>query len=135
MSSWVRESFYIPPPAKDAPVEQWSAWLKADRALAIQAKRAHTMSLKAEPENARLWAGSGGQLVKGGDGVYRQSSGFVGFESAGEDSSKVVAAVGATQDRHHQARGTKGAEKPTSEVRKGRKANARAAKRARLLGK
>lgn len=135
MSSFIRESFYLPPPAKDAPVEQWSAWLKADRALAIQAKRAHTLATKAEPENARLWAHGSGQLVKGAGGVYRQSEGFIGFESAGEDSAAVVAAVPATQDRHHQARGTKGQRGNSADQRANRKAQARSKKRARLLGR
>jgi hypothetical protein len=42
--------------------------------------------------------------IAGKDGVHRQSTGFIGFESAGLDRTDVVAAVAATQDRYFQAR-------------------------------
>ena len=114
MSTFIRESFYIPPPKPGASVEVWQAWLKADRQEAINAKRRHTMSLKAEPENIKLWSHGSGIPIAGKDGVHRQSVGFIGFESAGEESTQVVAAVAATQDRHFQARG--GRSRPNAEV-------------------
>lgn len=135
-ANFVRKDFYIPPPMQGAPVATWNAWLKADRQQAINAKRAHTMSLKAAPENAqKLWGHGSGMPIRGGDGVHRQSTGFVGFESrGGEDAgAEVVAAVAATQDRYFQGRGTKGHVQSTVEQRQSRKAANKQAKRLRLV--
>jgi len=105
MSSFVRQDFYIPPPDKNAPKEEWERWLKADKQAAANAKRAHTMSLKAEPENAKMWHHGSGMPMRGPDGVHRQSEGFIGFHSNGADEkASVVAMVPATQDRYFQAR-------------------------------
>jgi hypothetical protein len=134
MSVFVRESFYLPPPKPGSPVSTWEAWLKADRQMAINAKRAHTMSLKAEPENAiRLWSHGSGMPIAGKDGVHRQSQGFIGFQDAGSERTEVVAAVAATQDRYHSPRGTDGAEIATSQSRTERRQANKSAKRLKLL--
>ena len=133
MSSFVRESFYIPPPNKDASLEVWEAWLKVERQEAINAKRRHTMAQKAEPENIKLWSHGSGIPIAGKDGVHRQSSGFIGFQSAGEERTEVVAAVQATQDRYHSPRGTDGATIPTKRDRSERRKANRNAKRLKLL--
>jgi hypothetical protein len=131
---FVRDAFYLPPPARNSPASVWATWLKADRALAIQAKRRHTMSLKAEPENAvRLWSHGSGIPIAGKDGVHRQSTGFIGFESRGaEGGADVVAAVQATQDRYHSPRGTDGTEQTTAKLRASRRKVNKATKRRRL---
>jgi len=42
MSNWVRESFYILPPEKDASIADWNKWLAEDKKKAIAAKKAFT---------------------------------------------------------------------------------------------
>lgn len=134
MSNFVRESFYIQPPSKDASLEVWQAWLKVDRQEAINAKRRHTMSLKAEPENMKLWSHGSGMPMPGKDGVHRQSTGFIGFQSAGMDQTEVVVAVPATQDRHFQARG--GRSRPDATVLNiSRRREARAERANRFKGR
>jgi len=94
-SNFVRKDFYLDPPKKGAPVEEWNAWLEADRKAAIQAKRAYTLSqVHGElPEFLQPRT-----LSKVG-GVYRQSAmvGFVG--SAEKDNLAVEAAVDAEQGK------------------------------------
>lgn len=91
-ASFVRQEYYVEPPAKGASVEVWQAWQKADRQAAINAKRAFTRSqVHAEiPEYLQPKV-----LAKIG-GVYRQSA-MVGFVGDG-DSSRLEAAVDADQD-------------------------------------
>lgn len=108
MSSFVEEAFYVEPPKPDASPEEWNQWIEAEKKAAAVAKRKHTMSLKAEPENVRLWNHGAGMPLKGGDGVYRQSEGFIGFQATGVETAEVIAICAATQDRHFQARGKKG---------------------------
>jgi hypothetical protein len=91
--AFIRKSFYIDPPHKRASVEEWEAWLKADRQEAINAKRAHTKA-QAHVEIPDYLQPT---IVAKVGGVYRQSA-MVGFVGDG-DSSRLEAAVDADQDR------------------------------------
>ena len=91
--SFVRKDFYLDPPQKGAPVEEWNAWLEADKQAAAQAKRAHTKSLKHEEVPEFLQP----KVLSKVGGVYRQSA-MVGFIGDGE-TSRVEAAVDAEQGK------------------------------------
>ena len=93
--AFIRKSFYIDPPHKRASVEEWEAWLKADRQEAINAKRAHTKA-QAHVEIPDYLQPT---VVAKVGGVYRQSAmvGFVGDGDGG--AARLEAAVDADQDR------------------------------------
>jgi hypothetical protein len=126
-SSFVRKAFYTTPPEKGASVEEWNEWLRQDRAQAIAAKRAHTISLPRGIPDVKP------MVVAKIGGVYKQTA-MVGLVSEGEDQTRLEPAVEATQDRvvlsawdHIGGRGVSTAKRRNNSKR----AKAKAARRAR----
>jgi hypothetical protein len=68
-TTFVRESFYVDPPKKNASVEEWSTWLKADNAKAVSAKRSYTRS-----QSQCDMPDYQGTSFNKTDGVWRQST-------------------------------------------------------------
>jgi hypothetical protein len=95
-NTFVRKDFYVEPPAKDAPVEEWNNWLKKDNAKARAAKATFTKSqTQAElPEFAQ------GVSVRKVGGVYRQST-AIGFVGEGENNGHLEPVVAPSQERDY----------------------------------
>ena len=92
METFIRKSFYIDPPNKEADTKEWQAWLTADTKKAIQAKRAYTQSLQA----GDLPDGMQASVTRKINGVWK-SVVAIGFAGA-EDNTTMEPAVEATQE-------------------------------------
>jgi hypothetical protein len=95
-NTFVPKPFYIEPPAKDATVEEWNAWLERDKRKAAAAKAAHTRSLEqAEVPtwlgNSEVWQ-SGGMTDRVVGGVHTQDE-LVGFTGDVEEGTCTPEAV------------------------------------------
>jgi hypothetical protein len=80
-NTFVRESFYIDPPDRDASKEEWTAWIEKDNKAATNAKRAFTRTLEVcdIPETAQETS------TRKVNGVWKSATniGFVGNEDSG----------------------------------------------------
>lgn len=94
-TTFVRKDFYIQPPAKDAPPEEWAEWLKKDTRKAAAHKAAYTKSL----EHADIPEEFQASTMRKVGGVWRQSTaiGFVG--DVEDDTCSAEPMVEAGQDR------------------------------------
>lgn len=90
--SFVRESFYIQPPAKGASREDWVNWITADEQAATQARRLFNRSRK-DRDVDTMPAMS---VAKVG-GVFKQVS-AIGFVGEGEGQSRTEPIAEATQE-------------------------------------
>jgi hypothetical protein len=88
--TFIRKDFYIEPPKKDAPVEEWNNWLEADKRKAAAAKAQHTKSLEQAEiptwmGNSEVWQ-SGGATDRVVNGVHTQGD-MVGFTGDPEEGT------------------------------------------------
>jgi len=123
MSDFVRDAFYIDPPAKGASPDEWAKWLKADARKAAAAKAAHTKAQE-YGEVSDLPGFVPGMAIKGPGGVYRQQYTAIGFGGDWENGNGTIDLVApATQDKHIQHRGHRGGKvSKKAKARKSRKA-------------
>ena len=126
--TFIREQFYIEPPAADATQEEWAAWIASDDRKAAAAKGAHTKAQEAGTGTELPAYLTVGAFAVKREGVHRQEyTAWEGDASVGDASR--VAIVQASQDRHFQARGKRAGTKA-----KGSRAQRRA-KRGKRFGK
>ena len=122
-TTFVRKTFYVKPPNKGAPVEEWRNWMDKDRQEAINAKRAHTKALAQEDLPDSLVPS---RMVKI-NGVWKQSC-AVGLVGDGPDAFHSEPMVEADQEKvtimsqwTDSKRGTKSYKKTRSEQRQARR--------------
>ena len=117
----VEKDIYVDPPVlpdnipEEVKLAIWKEWQKEEARRRKAHKISFTKTLKTKTPDFAYQT----TLYKHG-GVYRQRIGLIGLDGE-EDNLEQVIAIPATQDRHFQARGSRGGHKSQNKKRKRRK--------------
>lgn len=127
-ATFVRQDFYIEPPAQDASPEEWAEWARKDDRKAAAAKAQYTKSF--QQQEVPTWLAGESVVIKQ-NGVHKQTS-LVGFTGDAEEGTCQAEAAGPAKQEHHIALVSMEAERnKRGGIRKGKSARRRKNKKRR----